>query len=177
MILKFDIFFDFMAVYGTQPLADQLHQAMSGRATRQGAFLKLLARNAASHAGGRTFFGGFKTKNGRFNIKLNVLLPITETLRVLAISRGVAEANGSQRAKALIDHHDMPIEVGQLGEDVTFALRILLRQQIVDIADGLAPTSTIDLGLLNDAEKLILKHITGRIGRLEALIQDSLFTG
>jgi hypothetical protein len=28
---------------------------------------------------------------------------------------------------------------------------------------------------LNDSEKLILKHITGRIGRLEALLQDSLF--
>jgi len=56
-------------------------------------------------------------------------------------------------------------------------LRMLLRQQIADIANGLAPTSTIDLGLLNDAEKLILKHITGRIRRLEALIQDSLFTG
>ena len=89
----------------------------------------------------------------------------------------MAEADGSQRTKALIDHHDMPIEVGRPGEDVTFALRILLRQQIVDIADGLVPTSTIDLGLLNDAEKLILKHITGRIGRLDALIHDSLFTG
>ena len=98
-------------------------------------------------------------------------------MRVLAISRGVANTNGNQRTKALIDHHDMPIEAGRSGEDVTFALRILLRQQIVDIAGGLAPTSTIDLGLLNDAEKLILKHITGRIGRLEALIQDSLFTG
>ena len=58
-----------------------------------------------------------------------------------------------------------------------FALPILWREQIVDIADGLAPTSTVDLGLLNDAEKLILKQITGRIGRLEALIQYSLFTG
>jgi len=48
-------------------------------------------------------------------------------LRALAISRGVAKANGNQRTKALIDHHDMPIEVGRPGEDVTFALRILLR--------------------------------------------------
>ena len=51
----------------------------------------------------------------------------SETLRVLAISRGVAKANVGQRTKALIDHHDMPIEVGRPGEDVTFALRILLR--------------------------------------------------
>jgi len=174
-LLNVDIFFDFMAVYGTQSLAQQLHHAMSGRATRQGAFLKLLARNAASHAGGRTIFGGFKTKNGRFNIKGNVLLPVVETLRVLAISRGISDGNSLARAKALMDNHHMPIEVGQLGEDVGFALRILLRQQIADIADGLTPSAAIDLGLLNDSEKMILKHITGRIGRLEALLQDSLF--
>ena len=60
---------------------------------------------------------------------------------------------------------------------LAFALSMPLRQQIADIANGLTPTSNIDLGLLNDAEKLILKHITGRISRLEALIQDSLFTG
>ena len=174
-LLNVDIFFDFVAVYGAQPLAKQLHQAISGRATRQGAFLKLLARNAAKHGGGRTIFGGFKTENGRFHIKANLLLPITETLRVLAISRGVTQTNSGDRAKALIQHHHMPMEVGQLGEDVAFALRLLLRQQIADIADGQAPTATIDLGILNDSEKLILKHITGRIGRLEALLQDSLF--
>ena len=67
--------------------------------------------------------------------------------------------------------------MGRPGEDLTFALQILLRWQIVDIANGLAPTSTIDLGLWNEAEKFILKHITGRIGRLGALIQDSLVTG
>jgi len=174
-LLNVDIFFDFMPVYGANALAEQLRHAVSGRATRQGAFLKLLARNAASHAGGRTFFGGLKTKNGRFNVKGNVLLPIVETLRVLAISRGIHHATSGNRAKALIDGHEMPIEVGQLGEDVAFALRILLRQQIADIANGLAPTPFIDLGLLNDSEKLILKHITGRVDRLDGLLQDSLF--
>ena len=69
----------------------------------------------------------------------------------------------------------MPMEVGQLGEDVAFALHLLLRKQIADIADDQAPTATIDLGILNDSEKLILKHITGRIGRLEALLRVSLF--
>ena len=66
----------------------------------------------------------------------------------------------------------MPMEVGQFDEDMAFALRLLLRQQIADIADGQAPTSTIDLSIMNDLEKLILKHITGR---LEALLQGSLF--
>ena len=72
----------------------------------------LLARNAANHGGGRTIFGGFKTENGRFHMKANLLLPITETFRVLSISRGVTQANSGDRAKASTQHHRMPIEVG-----------------------------------------------------------------
>ena len=104
-----------------------------------------------------------------------MLLPITETLLVLAISRGVTQTNSGDRAKASTAHRHMPMEVGQLGEDVAFALRLLLRQQIANIADGQRPTATIDRSILNVSEKLILKHTTGRIGRLEALLQDSLF--
>ena len=89
----------------------------------------------------------FKTKNELFYIKLNALLPVTETLRVLAIQRGMAEANDNQRAESFIDYHDMPFEVGHLGEDLAYTLRMFLGQQIADITDGLAPTSNIELGL------------------------------
>jgi signal-transduction protein with cAMP-binding, CBS, and nucleotidyltransferase domain len=81
------------------------------------------ARNAANHGGARTIFlEGDKTENGRFRLKANLLLLITETLQVLAISRGVTRTNSNDRAKALTQHHYMQIEVGQLGEDVAFAL-------------------------------------------------------
>ena len=54
----------------------------------------------------------------------------------LKTPRSVTQTNSGDRAKALTAHHHMPMEVGQLGEDVAFALRLLLRQQIADIADG-----------------------------------------
>ena len=76
-----------------------------------------------------------------------MLLPITETLRGSAIPRGMAEANYNQRAESFIDYHDMPVEVGHLGEDLACALRMFLRQQIANITNGLAPTSNIELGL------------------------------
>ena len=69
----------------------------------------------------------------------------------------------------------MLIEIAQLGEDVAYALRLLLRQKTTNFADAQAPTVTIDCAILNGSEKLILKHFIGRIGRLEALLQNSLF--
>ncbi|MEK9718322.1 MAG: putative nucleotidyltransferase substrate binding domain-containing protein, partial [Candidatus Puniceispirillum sp.] len=156
-------------------LANQLQQAISGRATRRSAFLKLLARNAGSHSTGRTFFGGFRTENGRFNVKLNILLPLVETVRVMAISRGVAERGSAARIAALIEGGDVPAEVGELAEDIHMAIRLVLRQQITDIEAGLAPTSLVDLRALGATEKNILKAVTDRVGRLDSLLQAGLF--
>ena len=69
-LLNVDIFFDFIAVYGVQPLADQLHQAMSGRATRQGTFLISATPPAMQW---KNIFGGLKQKMDALQ-KLNVLL-------------------------------------------------------------------------------------------------------
>jgi signal-transduction protein with cAMP-binding, CBS, and nucleotidyltransferase domain len=174
-LLNVDIFFDFVPVYGQAALANQLQQAISGRATRRSAFLKLLARNAGSHSTGRTFFGGFRTENGRFNVKLNILLPLVETVRVMAISRGVAERGSAARIAALIEGGDVPAEVGELAEDIHMAIRLVLRQQITDIEAGLPPTSLVDLRALGATEKNILKAVTDRVGRLDSLLQAGLF--
>ena len=129
-LLNVDIFFDFRLVHGSTVLAAQLQTAMSGRATRRGSFLKLLARNVGGHGGGRTFLGGLRTENGRFNMKANLTLPLVETLRVLAISRGIAERGSAARATALAARNDIPPEVGWLGEDVAMVTRLVLRQQV-----------------------------------------------
>ena len=174
-LLNVDIFFDFVPVYGQAALANQLQQAISGRATRRSDFLKLLARNASSHSTGRTFFGGFRTKNGRFNVKLNILLPLVETVRVMAISRGIAERGSAARIAALVEGGDVPAEVGELAEDIHMAIRLVLRQQIADIEAGLPPTSLVDLRALSTTEKNILKAVTDRVGRLDSLLQAGLF--
>ena len=174
-LLNVDIFFDFRLVHGSTVLAAQLQTAMSGRATRRGSFLKLLARNVGGHGGGRTFLGGLRTENGRFNMKANLTLPLVETLRVLAISRGIAERGSAARATALAARNDIPPEVGRLGEDVAMVTRLVLRQQIADIAAGQPPSSHVELRTLNSAETGILKAISGRVTRLDTLLTDTLF--
>ena len=82
------------------------------------------ARNAANHGGAQTIFlEGDKTENWRFHLKANLLLPVIITLQALAISRSVTRRYSGDRASPLTQHHHMPIEVGQLDENVAFALR------------------------------------------------------
>jgi len=174
-VLNVDILFDFVAVHGETTLARNLDQLMFSRTTREAGFLKLLARNTAGSAAGRTLLGGLKTENGRFNVKANILLPMVETLRVLAISRGISVRGSAARAQALFRRDDIPSEVQQLSEDINLALRLLLHQQIRDIAEGHRPTTKIDLRQIDRGQERLLKAVTGRVGRLQTLIQDVLF--
>ena len=174
-LLNVDIFFDFEPVHGSAALAGQLQTALAGRATRRGDFLKLLARNVAGHGGGRTLLGGLRTENGRFNMKRHLSLPLVETLRVLAISRGITARSSAARAAALAARDDIPPEVGRLGEDVAVVLRLVLRQQIADIAAGRQPGNGVDLKRLSATETGLVKSIAGHVGRLDTLLKDTLF--
>ena len=174
-LLNVDIFFDFALVHGDVQLAGRLRRMMTERAAANRDFLKLLARNTGGAQAGMTLFGGLKTDNGRFHIKLHILLPLIETLRVLAISRGIEAQNSAARAEALQKTGTLPAEIGQFSEDIKFSLKLLLRQQIKDISAGLAPSSKIAVEGLSPSERHLLKAIQGRIKNLEPLIQACLF--
>ena len=174
-LLSVDIFFDFALVYGDAQLGVKLQQAISGRAARQPDFLKLLARNVGSHHAATGLFGRLKLDEGRFQTKLHMMLPLIEILRVLAISRSIDARNSYERATLIFKTKSVPPEIIQLGEDIQFCIKLILRQQIEDIAAGLPPTTNIDLDLLTDKEQKHLKIINGRIGRLDQLLQDCLF--
>ena len=174
-LLNVDIFFDFALVHGDVQLVGRLRRMMTERAAANRGFLKLLARNTGGAQAGMTLFGGLKTDNGRFHIKLHILLPLIETLRVLAISRGIEAQNSAARAEALLKTGTLPAEIGQFSEDIKFSLKLLLRQQIEDISAGLAPSSKIAVEGLSPSERHLLKAIQGRIKNLEPLIQACLF--
>ena len=174
-LLSVDIFFDFALVYGDTMLGQRLQHAISGRATRQPQFLKSIAHSVVNQHGGLGLFGKLKTSNGRFQIKRHMLLPLIETLRVLSIAHGLHTRNSLDRAKRLFETRAAPAEILQIADDIQFCLRLVLRQQIQDISDGLLPVTDIALDTLSKDEQKHLKAVTGRIGRLEHLLQDNLF--
>ena len=174
-MLSVDIFFDYQPVCGEFGLADQLQDHIRTSVDGQHDFLKSLARNVQNHSAGTTIFGGLKTENGRFNLKLHLLLPITETLRVLAISRSIDTRNGARRAADIFTTGTVPPEILQLSEDLQFCIRLILRQQITDLAAGRPATTSIDPALLAPQEKRLLKSIQARAGRLHQLLFNCLF--
>lgn len=136
--------------------------------------VRQLAVNASGANAGATLFGGLRTEAGRFDIKRYLLLLLVETLRVLAISRGIGERNSARRADAL-RRASIAAEIPLLAEDIHFALKLVLRQQINDIAIGLPPGSTVEVDGLSAAERKLLKSIRGRVSRIETVLQDCLF--
>jgi hypothetical protein len=77
--------------------------------------------------------------------------------------------------EALLKLDGMPAEVGELAEDIHLAIRLVLRQQVADIAEGLPATSLIDIRGISPIEKNVLKAVNDRVGRLESLLQVGLF--
>ena len=174
-LLSADIFFDFAVVYGESYLGWSLQQAIAGRAVRTPQFLKSISRSVGQHHGGTNLFGKLRTKNGRYQIKLHMLLPLIESLRVLAVSKGLHARNSHERAKQLFETRTVPVEILQISEDIQFCMQLVLRQQIEDIAEGLAPITDINLDGISKPEQKRLKTISSRVGRLDQMLQDTLF--
>ena len=174
-VLHVDIFFDYHSVYGTAQLARSLQKHIIASVKGQQDFLKLLAGNIQSHNAGITFWGGFITETGRFNVKRNLLLPIVESLRVLSVSRSISARNSVERADKLMATGSIPPEIRLLAEDLQVCIRLVLRQQITDISQGLPPTTLIDLGLLSAREKKTLKSVQNRVKYVEQMLFNCLF--
>ena len=94
---------------------------------------------------------------------------------MLAVSRAVSARNSVERAEQLMTKGDIPPEIILLGEDLQFCIRLVLRQQITDIGQGLSPTTLIELGSLSAREKKTLKSVQGRVKHLDQLLFDCLF--
>lgn len=156
-LLNADIFFDFRPVHGDMALAVKLRD-MAAELGRQAMFLKRLAASIGRFEPQLNLFGGMKTKGGRINLKRGALLPIVSGARVLALSLGGTvletelrwqEARKAGRVTAddllrINDAHDM-------------ALRLMLTQQLADIAKGRAPGPEVEVKRLLDFDQERLK--------------------
>ncbi|MGI9507711.1 MAG: DUF294 nucleotidyltransferase-like domain-containing protein, partial [Geminicoccaceae bacterium] len=88
-ILSADIFFDGRPVHGDLDLARKLMRDAREAAGRSPAFLGALARQAADIDPPIGWFGRFKTREGRVDLKKGGLMALFSSARVLAIKYGL----------------------------------------------------------------------------------------
>jgi DNA polymerase-3 subunit epsilon/CBS domain-containing protein len=145
-LLNVDIFYDFRAVHGSQALADEVWAYAYERARDAYDFIKLLAESQTGLAVPLGLFGSLKTDDGRVDLKIGGLLPLVAGARALAIRHGVREHATPVRLAQLRD-----LEVGS-ADDFDGAIRAhgiilghVLRQQVADIHDGIAPSNRVEV--------------------------------
>jgi signal-transduction protein with cAMP-binding, CBS, and nucleotidyltransferase domain len=170
-VMNVDIFFDFLPVYGDRELARELKRYANETAATSAFFVQFLALNVAQMDVPLGIFGEFTTTHGRLNAKKFGLLPLVSAARVKAVKAGILAANTADRYRALNEagllHQD---DLASLLEAHETILRIMLDQQLRDIAAGQTPSARIEPRNLPHAGQKRLKAAFKRIRTLKMLI-------
>ncbi len=182
-ILNVDIFYDFTAAHvssaaGAQ-LAEVLRTAATGAVQSAPGLLRAMTEIAGAHSPPLGMFGRIrKDDEGRVDLKAGALLPITAGARVIALRHGVQALTTPARLveaarRAGIGETDAEI----LADIHGFLLRIILSQQIADIAAGIRPSNRVRVASLGHQDRAHLQDALGRIGLIEDLLRDVLRGG
>jgi CBS domain-containing protein len=173
-LLAVDIFFDFRAVHGDGALAAALWRDAYAAAKGEAGFAKLLVESGGNFEPPLGWFG-FRTENGRADLKLGGLFVIVSTARVLAIYNGIAEHSTKARLENV-----RALGLGS-GDDLTamietqrVILGAILDQQLADIAAGRPPSNKVEIKRLSRAEQAKLKEALGSIRHANEMVRDLL---
>lgn len=144
-VMYCDIFFDFQAVWGDHQLAEELRVRAIDKASQSAFFLRYLAQHVATMEVSIGLFGNFVTVQGRLNAKKSGLLPLVSAARMRAIRAHVMATGTDERYAALKEsgalHEDDYQDLILVHEVV---MRVMLEQQLADIAAGLPPSARIE---------------------------------
>ncbi|HZD26655.1 MAG TPA: putative nucleotidyltransferase substrate binding domain-containing protein, partial [Alphaproteobacteria bacterium] len=155
-----DIFFDFRGVWGEPGLAGALRETVTDRLAGNVRFLRAMVRDDEDNDVALGLFHRFVLERsdpatrGRVNLKLGATLPLTDSVRVLALRQGIAETSTLARIAGLL-------EAGVLDSDEADALSagyaeisaMLLRQQLADWRAGRPLGNHVDPHALTGRER------------------------
>jgi CBS domain-containing protein len=176
-LLSVDIFFDLRGVHGKAALATGLLREAFDAAEGNASFAKLLAEAAGAVQPALRVFGGFRTEQGRLDLKRSGLFGIVTTARVLAIRHHVVERATLARLQGLLARQiGATADLAGLADAHGVFLDLLLDQQLDDLEHGRPPSNTVLVKRLSAAERLRLRSALQQVRHLDALTQDLLFT-
>jgi DNA polymerase-3 subunit epsilon/CBS domain-containing protein len=175
-LLSVDIFFDLVGVHGDITFANELWRAAFDAAQGNAAFAKLLAEAAGKVESGITMLGGFRTENGRIDLKKAGLFGIVTTARALAIRHHLLERSTPARlsAVAALGRGGGP-DLDALMHAHGAFLDLILGQQLSDIHDGLPPGNKVAVKRLSREQRTQLRESLRAVGHLDELTRDLLF--
>jgi CBS domain-containing protein len=173
-ILNADIFYDFAPVEGRFALAQELRRhAVRARDARL--FLNLMASEIGEKSGALGWFGRFKTRKGRVDLKVGGLFPIVAGARVLALRLGSTALSSRDRwrdafSAGVIVEEDF----ARLLDAHEMILGLMLDQQLEDLSNGLPATSQVEVRRLLDLEQDRLKEALHLVEQIDLIVKNAL---
>lgn len=175
-LLSVDIFFDLVGVHGDARLANDVWRGAFDAAQGNSAFAKLLAEAGGGVEAGVNMFGGFRTENGRIDLKKTGLFGVVTTARVLAIRHHLLERATPARLAGIA-------ALGRGGADDLMGLAraqalfldLILAQQLEDMRAGLPPSNKVAVKRLAREQRAALHEAFAAVRHLETLTRDLLF--
>jgi signal-transduction protein with cAMP-binding, CBS, and nucleotidyltransferase domain len=173
-ILNADIFYDFAPVVGEVAMAAQL-RSFAMRARRARLFLNLMAEQIGEKSGALGWFGRFKTREGRVDLKIGGLFPIVAGGRVLALRLGSTAASSRDRWRAahaagIINEEDLV----RLLDAHEMILGLILDQQLADLARAVPASSQVEVRRLMELEQDRLKEALHQVEQIQLIVRNAL---
>ncbi len=175
-LLSVDIFFDLRGVHGDTVLADTLWRDAFDAAKGQASFAKLLIEVTEPALPALGWFGGFRTEQGRIDLKKNGLFGIVSAARALAICHHVTERSTPARLQGIKALNlGLEADLDALDEAHAIFLELILKQQIDDTDHGRPPGNAVEIKRLSRRERERLRGALRSVEHVGEMARDLLF--
>lgn len=181
-LLFASVFCDMRPAAGDERPGLGLWRWLCERAPASPLFLRFMALTALERGPALDLFGrlavaGRGPHRGALDLKGSALLPVTQAMRVYALSLGIVETNTADRLRAVVERGAIPAaESRDLGDAYAVVSRLRLRHQLDELAAGRAPDNWIDPEALPRTDRLLLKEAFKTIAWLQRLLEDRFQT-
>ena len=181
-VLQASLFFDLRPIGGDVAVGRALWEWVCELAPARRLFLSYMAKAALERQVPLGFFGGFVVERtgahkDRLDLKARGVFPMTQAMRVHALSLGVRETNTLDRLRVAGERGTFTAsEVGELGEAYQVIARVRLIHQLACLDAGIAPDNFIDPRALGKADRMLLKEAFKSIAWLQRGLEDRFQT-
>jgi CBS domain-containing protein len=174
-MLNLAILIDAKHIIGREDLYDEFIDFMFSKISDNKTFLSYFALPTIQFKTPLTFFGTFETEKGEhkgeLDIKKGGIFPIVHGIRSLAVENKIRETNTFERIKRLSEVGIFNREfASELIEALEFFLTLRLRERLRKMEMGKQPDDYININLLSNFEKDLLKDAFKIVNKFKDLI-------
>ncbi len=172
-LLNASVFFDFRALHGAQPLADELRAWLARTACDNTRFLHMMAANALRNRPPLGMVRDFVVgRENKLDLKLNGVTPFVDAARIFGLAAGVKETNTILRLRGSASRLNFREAEVDAWVDALLFIQVLRLRHHDEAASqggaGGALDNLIDPEKLNELDRRILKEAFRQARKLQS---------